>query len=105
MAHDSWKDSYDEWKLRSPYDDVGPEDDCCHEDYEADFNGMATCDRCGTTWWMTQEQFEAERAHSEAYDAYCRREERKARIEEWTNRLAFWRRWRKPVPINDDLPF
>lgn len=97
---------YDLWKLASPYDDP-PEEDCCHEEYEANWEGMATCDRCGVTWWMTHEQFMAERANSEAYDRHCRREERQARIDEWVNWLAFWRRWRrrKPALIDDEIPF
>lgn len=73
---DSWKDSYDEWKLRSPYDD-GPDGECCHEEYEADVNGRATCDRCGVVWYLTAEDIRREREMHVAYDQMMSREERR----------------------------
>lgn len=102
---DSWKDGYDAWKLRSPYDDE-PEEECYHEHYEADINGRATCDRCSHTWWLTDEEIERERELVVAYDAMMRREEWR-QWREWISRLAFWRRWRKPKPalIDDEIPF
>lgn len=35
---DSWRDSYDAWKLASPYDDYDddPREDCDHDEYEVD---------------------------------------------------------------------
>lgn len=59
--HDeSWKDSYDAWKLASPYDDY-EEDECQHDDYEADILiGRATCNCCGHWWWQTREEIDAE---------------------------------------------
>lgn len=101
--NDSWKDSYDAWKLMSP-DDERPEE-CCHEDYEADINGRATCCRCGECWYLTSEEIERERRLSTAYDAMVRREERREWINRWISRLAFWRRWRKHEGVTDDLPF
>lgn len=100
---DSWKDGYDAWKLASPYDDEIEE--CFHEEREINWEGRAECPRCGETWWASDAEIEHERFLNEELDAHWRREERKARIEEWINRLAFWRRWRKPAPVDDDLPF
>lgn len=103
---DSWRDSYDTWKLASPdYDE--PEEECWHEEYEADWEGRATCDRCGHSWFLTSEQIEADRAHSEAYDRYVRRDER---LEKWRRVRAWFRsmipsRRRKHVLIDDDIPF
>lgn len=106
MTHidDRWKDNYDAWELACPYDDP-PDDDCYHEDYEADWQGFATCDRCGVTWWLTEQQIKADREASAAYDRYFRRVEREEKIAAWINWFAFWRRWRKPVPIDDEIPF
>lgn len=101
---DSWKDSYDEWKLRSPYDDE-PEEECYHEEYEADWEGRATCQRCGYSWWLSSAELEADRERSAAFDAYCRREARREWIEGLVSKLAFWRRWRRPAPIDDEIPF
>lgn len=47
MADDSWRDTYDEWKLACPYDDEQPEDTCDHEEYEVDWEGRAECHYCG----------------------------------------------------------
>lgn len=98
--------TYDQWKCDPGYDDP-PEEECFHEEYEADWEGRATCDRCGHSWSLTLEQIAAGRAHSAAYDAYCRAEERREWVRGWVNRLAFWRRWRKPRPalIDDEIPF
>jgi hypothetical protein len=103
---DSWKDGYDAWKLRSPYDDE-PEEECYHEHYEADINGRATCDRCSHTWWLTDEEIERERELVASYDQMMRREEWRLWRQEFVDRLAFWRRWRKRkhAIIDDDLPF
>jgi hypothetical protein len=98
---DSWRDSYDAWKLASP-DDY---DECLHEDYEADVNGRATCDQCGTVWCLTKDEIERERQLHVAYDRMMRREEWRQWREDWVHRLAFWRRWRKPALIDDDIPF
>ncbi len=100
---DSWKDSYDSWKLASPDDEF--EEECFHEDYEADVNGRATCCRCSHTWWLTSEEIERERQLHAAYDRMMRRKEWRERIARIIDTLAFWRRWRKPAPIDDDIPF
>jgi hypothetical protein len=101
---DSWRDGYDEWKLRSPYDDE-PEDECIHEEREISWEGFATCGRCGHTWWASAAELETERLLNEDYDKHCRREERCERVRQLVGRLAFWRRWRKPQPNDDEIPF
>jgi hypothetical protein len=100
---DSWKDSYDSWKLASPDDER--EDECSHEDYEADINGRATCCRCSHAWWMTDDEIKWERERYESYDRLWRREEWRLWFNQWIGRLAFWRLWRKSAPIDDDIPF
>lgn len=104
MIYNNWKDTYDEWKLRSPYDDE-PEEDCDHEEYNSDWEGRATCNRCRHSWWLTAAQMRANEEASESYDDYVRREMRKERIASWFRPLAFWRRWRKPRDLDDDIPF
>lgn len=96
--------SYDAWKTRSPEDD-GPDQECWHEDYEADINGRAHCYYCSHSWWLTDDEVRQERELHAAYDQAMRRAERQERIDAWVRRIAFWRRWRKPEPINDDVPF
>jgi hypothetical protein len=94
MSYDAWKCNPDE-----------PDEECWHEDYEADVNGHATCCRCGDTWYLSDEEIAAERAHVAAYDAMCRREERRER---WARVTAAIRRLlpkRRPEPINDEVPF
>lgn len=58
---DNWKDGYDTWKLASPDDEV-PEDECLHEEYDADWEGRATCCQCYHSWYLTSEQIAADRA-------------------------------------------
>lgn len=88
---DSWKDGYDAWKLRSPYDDA-PEEECFHEDFEINWEGRATCDRCGHAWWAAREDIKHCRAVSEEYDAFCRREDRKQWWrDQWERAARPWR--------------
>jgi hypothetical protein len=96
--------TYDQWKCDSGYDDP-PEEECFHEEYVTDWEGRATCERCGRSWWLTYEEVAAERDRSAAYDRYCRREER---LEKWRQVRAWFRSFlprRKPAPIDDDIPF
>lgn len=79
---DRWKDSYDAWKLASPddyYDDDPDEELCDHDDYDADFNGRATCYRCGHSWYLTAEQIAAEHERQAAYDEHCQKQARRER--------------------------
>lgn len=78
---------------------------CIHEEYEADVNGRATCNSCGIVWYLTAQDIQHERELHAAYNAMMRREEWRQWREDWVRRLAFWRRWRKPDPIVDDVPF
>lgn len=100
---DSWKDGYDAWKLASPDDEWQPE--CFHEDYEADINGRAHCCRCDHSWYLSDDEIARERELHAAYDVMMRHEERREWIAGWVHRLAFWRRWRKPAPISDEIRF
>src|SRR5262245_19172187 len=111
---DPWDDrmcaSYDNWKTREP--DYGYEDEyepeCWHEDYSIEWDGLATCERCGHSWEATAAQYEAQRRAEEAYAEHCRREERRERLERWFGWMCFWRRWkRKPeaAEIDDEIPF
>lgn len=97
--------SYDTWKTR---DDELPEEICIHEEYEANWDGRATCDRCGHAWWLSAEEIAADRANSDAYDAYCRREERRERwrqVREWFRSFLPRRRRPRPADIDDEIPF
>jgi len=106
---DRWRDGYDAWKLCSPYDER--DEECYHEDYEADINGRAVCDRCGHTWWMTAAEIAAEREHVAAYDKMCRKWEREEYWRAW--RDWFLRPWRRLVNwrrghgyfTDDEIPF
>lgn len=104
IADDGWRDGYDAWKLASPpeYDD---NDICCHEEREIDWSGYATCHRCGVGWFASTQEIAAERELNERFDAYWRREERRVWIDGVIRKLAFWRKWRRPTPTDDDLPF
>lgn len=87
------------------WDDDDYNEECWHEDWEADINGRAVCCQCGERWWLTAEEIRREREWVAAYDEMMRKEEWRQWWDGWINRLAFWRRWRKPVTTNDDLPF
>ena len=111
--HDeSWKDSYDAWKLESPYDDC--EDECDHEDCDADIlTGRAICNRCGHSWWQTEAEIAAEIDRIRAYDEW-EHEQRtlRYRIKEWFSGMLFrvryrWatRHWKRLVDDSDDTPF
>lgn len=116
MADDSWRDTYDEWKLACPYDDEQPEDTCDHEEYEVDWEGRAECHYCGANWWLTPEQLdryqEAEARWMAEYDRQCLRERSRFwRTVDWLGvlyqriRHQFRRKPSPPVEIDDDLPF
>lgn len=81
---DSWRDGYDEWKLRSPYDE---REECYHEHYEIDIEGRAHCEHCSETWWATSEEIAHQREEQAVYDAWCRKQER----------CEFWRKLTLPI--------
>lgn len=95
------------WDANDPY----PEDDCDHEDYEADIlTGMASCGRCGHRWMQTAQEIERERQAQIAYDAMCEAWEREQRslsylLRRWVNRVrdAIWPRRR--AEAHDEIPF
>ena len=84
---ESWKDSYDAWKLASPDDEY--DEECVHEDYEINWEGRAYCNACGDSWWASSEEITAQRIQQREYDAWCRKQERHER---W-RRLTHWVRW------------
>lgn len=83
---DSWRDSYDEWKLRSPYDDA-PEEECHHEIFEIDMEGRAHCDACSATWWALPIEIDRQSEQQAEYDTWCRQQERR----------EFWRLLTLPI--------
>ena len=85
---DSWRDSYDAWKLASPDDDRDGE--CYHEDFEIDLEGRAYCNSCDHRWWPSEADVLSFRYANEAYDRYCRRAERRER---WAERWLQYTRW------------
>jgi hypothetical protein len=74
LHDDSWRDSYDEWKLASPYDEY--DEPCEHRDYEIDIlDGCARC-ICGETWSVSQAEIEREIERQAAYHEEIEREMR-----------------------------
>lgn len=103
--------TYDQWKCTDPreYEPEPEEEECWHEEREIDWEGYATCNRCGKGWFASADEIAMEREHSKAYDAFIRREERLDRY--WRPMWRFFYRalafvWRpKPKPVDDDIPF
>lgn len=84
MTDESWRDSYDEWKLRSPDDD---EPECDHDDYDVDIlDGRCRC-LCGHSWYASSKEIEAEIERQREYSEW----------EECENRRQWWRD--KTLPI------
>lgn len=106
---DSWKDSYDAWKLASPDDEY--DDPCDHEDYDVDIlEGRARCHRCGESWYCSEEEVLRQIDAESAYARYLEEEDRKqwwrdlfAPITGPLRRLRW--RWKGAPKIDDDIPF
>lgn len=86
---DSWRDSYDEWKLRSPEDEYGYYDDPCdHEDYTVDIvDGRCWCLHCNEVWHATADDIVAQIQHEAEYAEWEAREHRR----------EFWRKLTYPI--------
>lgn len=93
--------SYDEWKLRSPYD--GPVDEpepCDHEEYEINWEGRAECEQCGEVWWPSPEIVKMRELAQRIWE----REER--RRNSWYMRAWRWLTTpRQRIVPDDDIPF
>jgi len=82
--------------VEDDYMDAFLEDDCFHEDYEADIlTGIATCPRCGYRWMLTSQQREQELAAHKSWEKMC----------------VAWEEHEKDLPVrcqspdDDGLPF
>jgi len=109
---DSWKDSYDAWKLASPDDEY--QDECEHLEFEIDLEGRAHCDVCDGCWWASAEEIASQRQRQREFDAWCRREEwrerwrRLTRLFRWPAYRLLERLWpRKACSVlyDDEIPF
>ena len=104
FSDDRWRDSYDAWKLASPYDDDPYyEEDCDHGDFDVDHLGEAHCNRCSERWMLTNEQLER---YDRLQADLQRKWERNGRRE----RSPFRRAWRWLRSLfesrqTDDIPF
>lgn len=84
------------------------DDPCDHESYDINtIDGRATCERCGESWYATDDQILSAIDAEAAYAQYQEGEERRQWWRDrWDTVKAFFR-WRKPnhlVP-DDDIPF
>jgi hypothetical protein len=106
MADDSWRDSYDDWKLASPYDEH--DEPCDHENYDIDIlDGRATCDRCGERWYASNEEVLQTIDHMAWYAEYEERENRKQWWRDiWHSIKSIIPRRKRLAHIDDDdIPF
>ena len=61
----------DEAGLPEDSEDDEPEDECDHEEYEADIlTGVATCGMCGHRWHQTPQDIERENERRAAYEKW-----------------------------------
>lgn len=108
VSDESWKDSYDEWKLASPYDD-DLEGECQHDEYDTDIlSGRATCWNCGASWWQSEDEIQAEIDRQREYDEWCAAQQRLCnRFKEWLGSWlhSLWRRRRRSSETDDEIPF
>lgn len=116
--------TYDQWKTRSPDDELyrycsyredDHEDDCDHDDYESDIlTGEAWCNRCDHKWIQTPEEIAREIERIREHDEWQRREERSERWRQLTSpfRWAWYRIWNPISPRtairslrDEEIPF
>lgn len=108
---DRWRDTYDEWKLRSPYDDYADEEPCLHEEYGVSWEGRASCDYCSHHWWLNTAEMAAYERLEREYEAEHQRHLRRERSWFWrtVRWLARWVPKRRakfnPPMIDNDIPF
>lgn len=83
----------------------GPEDDCCHEEAELNWEGLFECS-CGHSWWATTDQ---QNAYWEFIDQANRPPTLWERLSDWwLSRLAAMRRPLHPhraMKLDDEIPF
>jgi hypothetical protein len=114
---DSWRDSYDSWKLASPDEEYDSEDQCDHDDYDVDIvTGRASCSNCLAHWYVRDEEIQRQIEHEATYHEHMERENRR---QWWSDlfynlrhplRAAHWqlqkRGWLQHRAISDDdIPF
>jgi hypothetical protein len=112
---DSWRDSYDSWKLASPDDDYP---DCDHDRADLDIlDGRWRC-TCGEAWNATEEEIRAEIDREIEYAVYEARENRRQWRRDFFAQITLPIRWpifrllekiwpRKSVSVllDDEIPF
>ncbi len=112
---DSWKDGYDEWKLRAPdWDDDEECGYCDHDDYEVDIlDGECRC-HCGHIWSASEAEINAEIGRQREYSEMMDREERR---QWWRDRTypirmfifrileRIWPKKTGSVLDDDEIPF
>lgn len=85
--------TYDQWKCTDPRDyEYGYDDeaeDCPCDEFEIDWEGLATCDRCSRCWRASTEEIKRDRELRSEYDAWSRKQERR----EFLRRLTYPIRW------------
>lgn len=92
-----------------PYydDDYDPHTDCDHEEREIDVcTGRTECQGCGRSWYVSNDEVNAELDRQASYHEWEQRENRRQWWRDQIDRLAFWRRLCQPTKVNDDdMPF
>jgi hypothetical protein len=96
--------SYDQWKLASPYDFDEPEL-CDHEEYDVDWEGLATCDSCHHSWRLTPSELAAHDRRQRQIDRDYAREMRRERIRLLWDRLTSWLPWKQRRVDEDEILF
>jgi hypothetical protein len=114
--------TYDQWKCSDPnepysdYDEeYDAERDCEHDQYEIDVcTGRAECDSCSKSWYLSNEEIDAELDRQARYHDDMDREERR---QWWRDRTypvrmfvfrvleRIWPRKALSVLEDDEIPF